>query len=477
MNEYRVRRARHIAAEMNVPGDLAISQRAVLVAALANGPSVLSGFLPAADCLETLDVCRALGVKFDYLDAGDCDLPWQPDAHPRDAGPSRLRVHGKGGKLDAPGAALDCGSSRTLPVLLSGLLAGQPFSSTLTVPDNDCLDVIELLTEPLREMGATLRVNVSDKPLRVSISPGGPLRGTVHRVSVAADSARDALLLAGLQAQGKLTLTDAAAAPDHLERLLRHWQVKTARDGLRVSIWGGQTPESRDLHIPGDLSYAATFIAAAAAQPGSTLTVRGVGLNPARSTFLRVLIRMGAQVREEIGDARAGEFAGSLIVRGAPLQATVVEARETDALASELPVICVAAALAAGGTVIERTPASAARLERMAQNLQLMGVEIGRLRTGIEIKGSAGEFLLPACIPGCGDPHMVMACAAAALFTDGETIIEGAECVESRWRGFGADVLRFQRREISEGIPTPMLQAVRNPGIAKPPPPKQKPSR
>jgi 3-phosphoshikimate 1-carboxyvinyltransferase len=476
MNEYRVRRARHIAAEMNVPGDLAISQRAVLVAALANGPSVLSGFLPAAECLDTVQVCQALGVKFDYLDAGDSDLPWQPDAGPGTAGPSRLRVHGRGGKLHAPSAALDCGSSRTLPVLLSGLLAGQPFPSTLNFSGNDCLDDIELLTEPLRELGATLRIGDSDTTRRISLSSNGPLHGPVPGPSVAVETVRDALLLAGLQAQGKLTLTDASAAPDHLELLLRHWQVKTARDGLRVSIWGGQTPESRDLHIPGDLSYAAPFIAAAAAQPGSTLTIRGVGLNPARSAFLRVLIRMGAQVREEIGDTRAGEASGSLIVRGAPLQATVVKAAETATLLRELPAICMAAALAGGGTVIERTPASSAQLDRMEQNLQLMGVEIGRLRAGIEIRGSAGELLLPGCIPSRGDPHIAMACAAAALFTDGETVIENVDCVESRWRGFGEDLQRCQHREISEGIVTPMLQAVRPPGITKPRPKKQKPA-
>ncbi len=467
MNEYRVRRARDIAAEMRVPGDLAISQRAVLIAALANGPSELTGFLPAEECLDTIQACRALGAKFEYLSADDPDLQWQPGDGSGPAGPSRLRVTGTAGKLTAPSAVLDCGPSRTMPVLLTGLLAGQPFASRLLVPGGACRDAIRALAAPLQAMGVRLNVSGPDKSGIVGIEPRTPLRAVSGGSPVAGALARDALLLTALFAPGKTTLTDAAAAPDHLERLLRNWQVKTVRTGLTVSIWGGQTPESRDCHIPGDLSCAAPFIVAAAAQAGSSLTLRGVGLNAARAAFLRVLIRMGAQVVEEITDSGSGEPSGTLIIRGAPLQATTIAAAEADAAPDELPVLCVAAALAGGRSVVEHTPANAVRLGHMAANLQLMGVEITRLHAGIEIKGAAGAPLLPGCIPPRGDPHIAMACAAAALFTDGETIIESADCVESRWHGFGAELQRFQSRAISEGIRTPMLQAVPHQRMAK----------
>ncbi len=459
MNEYRVRRARPIAAELRVPGDLALSQRAVLIAALANGPSVLSGFLPAAECLDTIHACRALGVKFDYLSADDSELHWVPDGKSGPAGPSRLRVMGTGGKFRAPAAAVDCGTSGTVPVLMSGLLAGQPFVTRLLASAATCRDAIHSIAAPLQDMGAAVKFAAQEKATTITVEGSAKLKGTASRPPVASVLARDAILLAGLFAHGKTTLTDTSAAPDHLERLLRHYQVKTARHARTVSIWGGQTPESRDLHIPGDLSYAAPFITAAAAQPGATLTVRGVGLNAARAAFLRVLVRMGAQIMEEVSDTRVGEPYGTIIVRGAPLIGTALNEKETDNLHDELPLVTVAAALATGSTVIHQTPATATRLSHMAHNLQLMGVEVARLKHGLEIKGTAGP-LQPGCTPGYGDPHIVMACAAAGLFTDGETIVEDIACVESRWFGFGSDLQRFQSREISEGLLTPMLHAV-----------------
>ena len=458
MNEYRVRRARPIAAELRVPGDLALSQRAVLIAALANGPSVLSGFLPAAECLDIIHACRALGVKFDYLSADDSELHWVPEGKSGPAGPSRLRVMGTGGKFRAPAAAVDCGPSGTVPVLMSGLLAGQPFVTRL-LASALCRDAIHSIAAPIQDMGAAVKFAAGEKSATITVEGSAKLKGTASRPPVASALARDAILLAGLFASGKTTLTDACAAPDHLERLLRHYQVKTGRHARTVSIWGGQTPESRDLHIPGDLSYAAPFITAAAAQPGATLTVRGVGLNATRAAFLRVLVRMGAQIMEEVSDTRAGEPYGTIIIRGAPLHRTTLTEKETETLHDELPLLTVAAALAKGSTVIHQTPATATRLSHMAHNLQLMGVEVGRLAHGLEIKGAAGP-LQPGCTPGYGDPHIVMACAAAGLFTDGETIVEDIACVESRWFGFGNDLQRFQSREISDGQFTPMLHAV-----------------
>jgi 3-phosphoshikimate 1-carboxyvinyltransferase len=298
----------------------------------------------------------------------------------------------------------------------------------------------------------------------VEVEGPARLQGMVIEPGIPDAVSRDALLLAGMLAEGKTTLTDAVAGPDHAERLLHYYQVKTSRKGLTVSIWGGQVPESRDLHIPGDISYAAAFMAAAAAQPGSTLTVRGVGLNATRTAFLRVLVRMGAQVMEEISDARTGEAQGNVIVRGAPLKGTVIEAGEIDALRDELPALMMAASLASGSTVIQQTPATAERISRMTHNLRLMGVEVASLTEGAGIKGQDGKPLQPGLVNSSGDPCIAMAGAVAGFFTDGETIVEEVQCVESRWAGFSGDLERFQSREISEGHITPMLHVVARPG-------------
>jgi 3-phosphoshikimate 1-carboxyvinyltransferase len=466
MNEYRIRRARPIAAEMHAPGDLEISQRALVLAGLANGPSVLSGFLPAEECMDTIQALRALGVKFDYLSAGDSDLPWRPDGKEGPAGPVRLRVFGIGGSLRPPSGIVDCGRSGTALVLLAGLLAGQPFSTQLAGGAGTALDEV---AADLQKMEGSVKTSGPGGRATWLVEGNSRLQGATFDAALPNALRRDALLLAGLYAQGKTRVTDAAAAPDHLERLLRFFQVKTARTALTVSTWGGQIPESRDLSIPGDISYAAPFIAAAAAQPGATLTVRGVGLNDRRTAFLRVLVRMGARVREEISNARGGEPCGNIMISGAQLQRTVMEAGEVAMVHNELPALMTAAALASGGTVIQRAAGTDGRLTRMAHNLRLMGVELAPLQQGLEIKGVGGTPLQPGLMSSGNDPYVAMACAVAGFFTDGETIVDDVQCVESRWFGFEGDLGRFQSREISEGHSVPMLQAVPRVPKAKPP--------
>lgn len=459
MNEYRVRRAQPIAAEIRAPGDCALSLRALLIAALANGPSVITGFLPAAVCLDLIQACRALGVKSDYLSDHDSELPWQPEPGGA-AGPTRLRIMGTGGKLRVPSTAVDCGQSVIVPLLLAGVLAGQPVVTRLSCADPAAGAVLAALAAAFQEMGASIKASPRQPSTVITVEGRAGLHGRTFRPPVASPAARDALLLAALGARGRSTFTDAVPGPDHLERLLHHFQVKTARRGPDISTWGGQTPESRDLHLPGDIAYAAPFIVTAAATPGSMLTVRGVGLNPARAGWLRVLIRMGAQVVEEVHPPRGGEPFGTLIIRGAPLAGTTIGTAEVAAFADEIPLLAVAAALARGSTVIEHTPAIAARLAHMVTNLELMGVKITQMQSGVAITGAAGRPLQHGVIPSHGDPGLAMACAVAGFFAEGETIVENVACVESRWHGFGATLARFQSREISAGLPVPMLHTV-----------------
>ena len=465
MNEYRIRKAHPIAAEIRVPGDRSISHRAVLLAALANGPSIITGFLPAAECLCTIQACRALGVKIDYLSADDSDVPWMPDE--KDSGPVRLRVHGMSMKLRAPAAAVDCGSSGTALKLLAGILAGQPFDTRLLGGDPGPPMSLRPVIEPLQAMGVTLKSAGAGKTAMLTVEGNAALKAVAHQHPFTDSGAKGAVLLAGLYARGKTTVVEGTPVRDHTERLLQHLLVRTRRDGSAVSIHGGQMPESRDFSVPGDISFAANWIAAAAAQPGSDLTVRGVGLNDTRTGFLRVLVRMGAQVMEEIGDPRSGEPRGCVIIRGAPLQGTVIEEKEIAALADELPLLAVAAALASGSTIIHQTPDEAESLDRIAHNLRLMGVEIAGLKHGIEIKGSAGTPLLPGVMPSYGDRRIAMASAVAGLFAEGETIVEDIACVENTYHGFHGELKRFQARAISEGAYTPVIASVPHRGGGK----------
>jgi 3-phosphoshikimate 1-carboxyvinyltransferase len=460
MNEYRVRKARPIAADVRVPGDKSISHRAVLIAALANGPSVITGFLPAAECLCTVQACRALGVKIDFLSSDDSDIPWLPDEKAAAPGPTRLRVHGKSMNLTAPVAAVDCGSSRTALSLLSGVLAGQSFVARLIADEAASHQSMHQIVEPLDAMGASVKATGRDKTPPLIISGHSPLKAIHYAHPVATAEARDAVLFAGLFAAGKTTVTQASTIHNHTERILRHYQVKTVRAGPAVSIYGGQFPESRDFEVPGDLSCAANWIVAAAAQPGSELTIRGVGLNETRSGFLRILVRMGAQVLEDIHHGAPDEPRGNVIVRGAPLHGTVIAENEVAALDDELPILAVAASLATGSTLIHETPGEGERCAHIAHNLRLMGVEVSSRHHRIEIKGSAGAPLQPGCVPSHGDRRVAMACAIAGLFTEGETIIENIACVESAYPGFHDELKRFQSRGISGGAHTPFIAPV-----------------
>jgi 3-phosphoshikimate 1-carboxyvinyltransferase len=460
MKEYRVRKARTIATEMQVPGDQSISHRAVLVAALANGPSVITGFLPANECLHTVQACRALGVKIDFLSDSDITLPWVPDEKGAAAGPTRLCVHGMSMRMTAPSGAVDCGSSFTALSFLSGILAGQPLVTKLVADETVSRLSLESVIKPLEEMGAIISAAGGDKCAPFTITGTARLKSIPRSTPVTGSASKGALLLAGLFAAGKTTVAESAPVSDHTERILRHFQLKTRRDGKTVSVYGGQVPESRDFHVPGDISFAANWIVTAAAQPGSDLTLRGVGLNVSRTGFLRVLLRMGACIQEDIYHNRGSEAAGNLIVRGTLLRGTVISKDEVTAMREELPLLAVAAALAKGSTIIHQTPGEAELISRIVHNLRLMGVVVSTHEDTIVITGAGGVDLEPGCVPGYNDPRLAMAFAVAGLFAEGETIIEGTDCVEAVWPGFYDELRRFQDRSISEGIYTPFIAPV-----------------
>jgi 3-phosphoshikimate 1-carboxyvinyltransferase len=477
-----VTRAPIIHAEIQVPGDKSISHRAAMFASLSNGVCVLRGYSPGEDCQNTIKAMRQLGVQID-----------QPEAEP-----STFVVHGRYRKLSAPRGNIDCGNSGTTMRLLAGLLAGQSFRSRLIGDKSLSIRPMNRVITPLTAMGA--RITAEGEGGRAPlVIDGGPLQAIDYVSPVASAQIKSAILLAGLYAEGtplldddgvpilnadgtpKLmptSVTEPVQSRDHTERMLNYFLVKVESGKVntgdaaflhpqdqpnRVSIHGGQMPESRAFNIPGDISSAAFWLAAAAAQPGARLLVKNLGLNATRTGLLAVLLRMGARVHEIVEDVEQIEPSGTVMVEGERLRGTVIEGREIPNVIDELPIIAVLGALAEGETVIrnaaELRVKETDRLAALAANLRAMGAPVEEFHDGLTITG--GHPLHGARLPSHGDHRIAMAFAIAGLFAEGETVIEGVECIETSYPGF-QDTLQQIIAASTSGAPlTPVISDAR----------------
>ncbi len=418
--ELRIKRAPRIDTEITVPGDKSISHRAAIVSALSNGVCTLRGFLPSEDCMQTVNALRALGIEIE-----------QPE-------PNELIVHGKKRVLTPPAAEIDCGNSGTTMRLLAGLLAGQNFESRLVGDASLSRRPMDRIVTPLRQMGANIVAEGPEHtpPLRIQ---GGSLHGIHYSSPIASAQVKSAILLAGLFAKGKTTVDEPSASRNHTELIFNYFLVRTAKgENGGVSVFGEQMPESRDFTIPGDISSAAFWLAAAAAQPGGHLLVRNIGLNDTRTALLGVLVRMGAQVREAVEDVDQLEPRGIVEITGAPLKGTVIQGKEVPQLIDELPILAVAGALASGTTIIrnaqELRVKETDRIAAIAHNLRIMGAQVIEMNDGMEIHGPAP--LRGARVASFGDHRIAMAFAVAGLFAEGETIVQDADCIRGSYPGF-----------------------------------------
>jgi 3-phosphoshikimate 1-carboxyvinyltransferase len=441
--EFRVKRAPRVEAEITVPGDKSISHRAAIIAALSNGTCTLHGFLSSEDCMHTVNALRALGIQIE-----------QPE-------PDVLVVYGKKRVLTPPKGEIDCGNSGTSMRLLAGLLAGQTFESRLVGDASLSRRPMDRVIAPLRQMGADIVAEGPEHtpPLRIR---GGSLRGIHYNSPVASAQVKSAVLLAGLFAKGKTTIDEPSASRNHTELLFNYFLVRTATDGNGcVSVFGDQVPESRDFTIPGDISSAAFWLVAAAAQPGGHLLVRGIGLNDTRTALLGVLVRMGAQVREAVEDVDQLEHRGIVEITGAPLKGTVIQGKEVPQLIDELPALAVAGALATGTTIIrhaqELRVKETDRIAAIAHNLRIMGAQVIEMNDGLEIHGPAP--LRGARVASFGDHRIAMAFAVAGLFAEGETIVQDVECVRESYPGFEAALEEFISPKRSR-VSTPVIGSI-----------------
>ncbi len=439
MPELHAKKANPIAAEISVPGDKSISHRSVLFAALANGRCEITGFLPSGDCLCTVEAMRALGIEINFLNEEK----------------TALEVFGRGLKFTAPAFPIDCGNSGTTMRLLSGILAGQPFRSQLFGDESLSRRPMGRIITPLTAMGASVTAEGDNTCSPLTIQ-GGPLQAISYQMPMASAQVKSAILLAGLFADGKTTVIQPATTRDHTERMLEYLLVKTVREGNTISIYGGQVPESRDIFVPGDISSAAFWIVAAAAQPDAELHVTGVGLNSTRAGILKVLLRMGAKISDSSSAPQGSEPFGTVTVRGSRLRGTTIGGDEIANVIDELPILAVAGALAEGETIIkdaaELRVKESDRIARVAENLRAMGVEVAEFEDGMRIRG--GAKLKGIRVDPDGDHRIAMAFAVAGLFADGTTVIANTECVDTSYPGFDRALKRFMSEEISGDVRT-----------------------
>ncbi|HYP00593.1 MAG TPA: 3-phosphoshikimate 1-carboxyvinyltransferase [Pyrinomonadaceae bacterium] len=426
----RIRPARSLRGRVRVPGDKSISHRAAIISALAapGGLSRLTNYSTSADCASTLHCLRALGVRIE-----------------RDG--QSVEVEGAGTQMPhAPrAAALDCGNSGTTMRLLAGLLAGQPFDSTLDGDASLRSRPMKRVIEPLQLMGARIEADEGRAPLRIKgrRMPLAPIR---YALPVASAQVKSCLLLAALNADGRSEIIEARGATrDHTERLLTLYgadvRTETTRyEGRDVPLVSIQTPASLRAHgcnIAGDISSAAFFMAAGALLPGSELTLSEVGLNPTRTAILHTLQRLGANVSVMSTRMESGEESGELRVRGSGALtpdgagANCLRGELIAGLIDELPILSVIGTQVEGGLEIrdasELRVKETDRIGAMVKNLRAMGAEVEEYADGLGISGRTR--LKGAQLESFGDHRIAMACAVAALLAEGESQLEGAEAV------------------------------------------------
>jgi 3-phosphoshikimate 1-carboxyvinyltransferase len=406
--------------EIDLPGDKSISHRVIFIGSIAKGKTEGKNFLRAEDCLHTVSAFRAMGVRINLNG-------------------TKIIVSGKGLRgLRKPAAGkLYLGNSGTTMRILPGVLAGQDFAATLTGDASLSKRPMERIMEPLRKMG----VEISSKKAKgfpPLIIKGGEVKPVTYSTKVASAQVKSCVLFAALYASGITSVTEPFVSRDHTERMLKFAGAKISRTPLTVSVRGGGELRGRNFFIPGDISSAAFFIAGACLLEGSDLTIRNVGLNPTRLGFLNALSRMGARITIT-GKKNAVEPYGTLRVRSAPLESTVVKKEEFARLIDEVPILSVLASRARGETVIkgisELRVKETDRIFSMTENLKRLGVNIKTRGEDLIIRG-CGKRFNKAVLNSFKDHRTAMSMAIAALGAEGECKILDTACVNTSFPDF-----------------------------------------
>jgi 3-phosphoshikimate 1-carboxyvinyltransferase len=416
-----VRPALGVRGSVTLPGDKSISHRYAMLAAIAEGTSLLANYSTGADCASTLTCLRTLGVQ------------WQ-----RKEGPDNvIEVQGSGASLSPPSAPLDCGNSGSTMRMLSGIVAGQQFSSEMVGDESLSRRPMERVITPLTTMGAQIASQGGRPPLRVT---GTKLKAIDYKMPVASAQVKTCLLFAGLLADGETRIEEPLRTRDHGEVALRAFGAQLSRTRNEVRIRGGQRLRGITARVPGDISSAAFFLCAAALFPGSQLTIPSLLMNPTRARLLDILMQIGLRISVTQLDETNGEMAGTLQVEGGPLKGALIAGADSAALIDEIPVLAAIAPYTGQGIEVrdakELRVKESDRIAAIAVNLRLMGAEVEEREDGLRIPG--GQSLHGAELDSFGDHRIAMAFSIGALRAQGESLIRGAQAAAISYPAFFA---------------------------------------
>ena len=417
---------RGLKGEVTIPGDKSISHRSIMLGSIALGTTEITHFLEGADCLSTIDCFRKMGVEIERK-------------------PSSILVHGKGLRgLTAPASTLNVGNSGTTTRLISGILSGQNFATTLSGDDSLNSRPMKRIMTPLNTMGAHIRSLNDNGCAPLHIRPGA-LHGIHYQSPVASAQVKSAVLLAGLYADSPTSVTEPALSRNHTELMLQGFGAYVATDLHTDGTATAHVEPCKELYgqqicVPRDISSAAYFIAAALLVPGSELLVKNVGTNFTRAGFLKVCKAMGADIETVSQTIEGGESRADLLVRYSHLKGTVIEGDIIPTLIDEIPMIAIMAAFADGQTVIrdaaELKVKETNRIDTVTAGLKAMGADIKPTDDGMIIEGTG--HLNGASIQSYLDHRIAMAFSVAGLASDGETQIVDSQCVDVSYPEFYA---------------------------------------
>jgi 3-phosphoshikimate 1-carboxyvinyltransferase len=419
---------------VELPGDKSISHRYAILAALAEGPSEIGNYASAADCRSTLECLRRLGVPIETKN-GVVNV-------------AGVGLHG----LRASRKPLDAENSGSTMRMLAGVLAGQTFTSTLTGDDSLRRRPMRRVIEPLRQMGAQIQSQEGDRaPIEIR---GGRLHAIDYTPPIPSAQVKSAVLLAGLYADGVTTVRESVKTRDHTELALSEFGANLDKLNGGAAIHPGSKLTGRSIAVPGDLSAAVFLIAAVTVLPGSSLMLRGVGLNPTRSRVLDFLISMGASIQVPILQSRHGELVGDVSVRHAALAGGVIAGAQVAETIDELPMLAALGPYTEKGIEIhdakELRVKESDRIAALAEGLRQMGASVEEFPDGMRVEGRRAGQLHGAKVDPHGDHRIAMALAVAALGAKGETTIRDSECVGVSFPEFFTTLDRL--REVQEKV-------------------------
>jgi len=405
---------------ISVPGDKSISHRSLILGSIAQGETRIYNFLDSLDCLKTFECMQALGAE---IDLGKDNF---------------IKIKGKGlYGLQEPKDILDVGNSGTTIRLLTGLLSGQNFYSVLNGDNSIRRRPMKRVAQPLRLMGADIwgRENGQLTPLSIKGARLNPLRYTLP---VASAQVKSALLLAGLYATGETVIKEPLPSRDHTERMLEIMQADIKNFPLEIKIKGGKELKGTDIFIPGDISSAAYFIAAASMLRDSQIIIKHVGVNPTRTGIIKILKKMGARINILNYQTKSNEPQADLKIEYSELKGIEIRKEEVPLLIDELPLVAVVATQAQGKTVVsgakELRIKETDRIKAIVNELKKMGADIEEKEDGFIVTGPSR--LKGAVCESYNDHRIAMSLAVAALLAEGKTVIKNSECIDISFPGF-----------------------------------------